>query len=613
MEHIPYAEVEVKAVKGKAKGVQVFQVRNTAESSDDAYQKFSSERLRRLSVLPMKPVQLQAAMQGFRLEKSHSAQPPEMLEIVKKVTFNPNSFQQMQVKGRRLSEIVRRDEKKKSGTDDADRTKAEGFPATCRRLYMLHSTVDQAGCVVAFLEGPRGTGKTHAIASIFLSAEAQQNEWRVAYATANPFFRGNLIAQGFYAWKLIILKFYELCGEGEKLEEYLTRCFVEGERVIEETNDRGKLRHTIKQEKLYYLNEWLGTTFPRFKRKYETGFVDSLAQQTNISPEFNSIKAIDRLLNRESQQKTHKQEVFVEEFISLIAYIVAGIAEESEEAVVAIIDDAQYLHPFSWLVCLELAKWFSKAPIFIVLARTQFPFENQTSVGDRLPFSYDSVKAKYRKQHTHLTAVDQQFSQLMHLKNVLLSCENFRLLKLKADPEETRQVIFNTKNVESCPDLLVSYLSQKTQGNALYINDALSEYMDAGLIAKEGSELLFPDNKFQKMFENNELPVPVSVESICGELLDSLSTTQQVALKFAAMKKVPLFTMESVHRALPFETSIGTLVSEWKSLCGAGILRVKETKKTEKLYCFTQEWLKESLINRMLYKQREYIKQHLRA
>lgn len=570
MEHIPYADVVVKNVKGKAEGVQVFKVRDMTESS-------------RQDVARLKTLNL-----------------------------NFNSFQQMQVRGRRLS-VIRQDEQEESWVESKEKISEEGFLATCRRLHGLNTSVAKSGCRVAFLEGPRGTGKTHAVASVFLSQEAAQKRWRVGYATANPFFRGNLIAQGFYAWKLLILKFHELCGEEASLEEYLTRCFTAGERVIEETDDRGKLRHTVKQDKLYYLNDWLGTNFTRFKRRYETDFVDSMAQQKNISPEFNSIEAIDRLLKRESRQKTHKQEVFVEEFTSLVAYIVAGIAQESPDPVVAIIDDAQYLHPFSWLVCLELAQWFAKSRLLIVLARTQFPFENQSSVGDRLPFSYDSVKAKYRKQHTHLAVVDQQFSQLMHLKNVLMSLDNFRLLKLLAEPQQTREVIYNSKNVRSCPDLLVTYLEQKTQGNALYIIDALAEYIDVGLITESDRSLSFPDDKFQKMFKNNELPVPVSVESICGELLDSLSTTQQVALKFAAMQKDNLFTMESIHRALPFDTSLGTLISEWNSLCGTGILEELRSNKAEKQYRFTQEWLKESLINRMLYKQRNFIKQRLRA
>merc|ERR1712176_1683757 len=138
-------------------------------------------------------------------------------------------------------------------------------------------------------------------------------------------------------------------------------------------------------------------------------------------------------------------------------------------------------------------------------------------------------------------------------------------------------------------------------------------------------KLVFVGDKFHKE-KKKGINVPISVESVCGMLLDSLSITQQIALKVAAIIGTENgFSLKEVKMGFPIKELEGQLNNEWDLLANAGIIIERETSKDKRPsttsnyketkihspdsenFKFQSEWMKESIVNRMMYKQREDI------
>jgi predicted ATPase len=65
---------------------------------------------------------------------------------------------------------------------------------------------------------------------------------------------------------------------------------------------------------------------------------------------------------------------------------------------------------------------------------------------------------------------------------------------------------------------------------------------------------------------------PPSVEGICATLLDTMSTTQQIALKVAAMIGEQ-FTLTLVRAVFPISALKDGLEDEWSALVRLGLVR----------------------------------------
>ena len=216
-------------------------------------------------------------------------------------------------------------------------------------------------------------------------------------------------------------------------------------------------------------------------------------------------------------------------------------------------------------------------------------------------FTKDSIRATFRTMRTQTinglglgggqnnqdeayTLLDQvKDIQLLHLKLISLDCTKF--YEVRARPEHTEDIMCNILKVSSIPvpgQILVRFLREKTRGNPLYINDALKEYNDLGLLQVKESRVAdvitnvvhFERDKFIGLIESNQLIVPASVENRCGMILDKLSISGQVALKVASL--VPPF-----EPSRDLITASNKLVAEIISLL-VELLKTVENKNERK-------------------------------
>jgi len=156
--------------------------------------------------------------------------------------------------------------------------------------------------------------------------------------------------------------------------------------------------------------------------------------------------------------------------------------------------------------------------------------------------------------------------------------------------------------VDTVPDLLLNFLTKKSSGNALFIRDALVALQEEGLVQVKGRSIVLGE-QFHDRHKYHELPIPPSVEGICATLLDTMSTTQQIALKVAAIIG-ETFTLGLVKSVFPITHLIPGLTEEWNTLVRLGVVFELSRSGTEIIFSFSNGWMLETLRKRMLGKQR---------
>jgi len=477
------------------------------------------------------------------------------------------------------------------------------------RLSSRASKVSTKRKILAIIEGPIGAGKTHAIAQTFLSKKSDAD---VIIAAGNPFESGFQSA-GFSVWCTIINRLVERIPGS--LEDLILEALELASKVYEEsTLPRGrKLQEKVKRRpdtsQLHLLNPILGTDFK----------IDPLCSKPlqcdlrNLDDKLVTIINIYKRVPNSAEKMSTKQmqnELAVQKIISLISGIVAGLCVKVEESVITIIDDTNSMNVLSWLVTLELTQWWNATKILMVLSlRTLYKQ------------SFNDVKQYGGKLNLQKSQKDEQLEQLIYLRKRLITFSNAEYLQLTPKLEYTHDIICHARGVKNVNGALVTFLNRKTNGNPLFIVDALSQFEAEGLISVKGAELVLTGLEFHNRSQTNDLAVPISVESVCGMLLDSLSTTQQVALKVAAMIGKE-FSCSDVRKRFPIQELKDELTGQWYLLVDTGIIEeVRDGEATtprqkkgrmrkgddadKRLYRFKSEWMKESLMHRMLYKQKK--------
>lgn len=472
------------------------------------------------------------------------------------------------------------------------------------------------------MEGPIGAGKTHAVAQKFLASEdSRRINTRVEIVAGNPFEKG-FQAGGFSVWSTLIHKLKAPGSFEEQITEALKRSeivFEKSQIPVDCTAKDKKKRHPDLSQ-LHLLNPILGTEFA-----FDTKNKD-MRMQCDLNSLENNYKTIEKILIRDygtkaKYPKNVENELAVQKIITLLAAIVAGMCAKGDEDIIAIFDDTNSMNSLSWLVTLELTKWWSATRILMILSLRSILYADAENLS--------GVPISARKSYK-----DEQLEQLLNLRNFLVNLPNVEVIELLPKGDYTLDVIKHARDVKDAPALLVNFLKQKTNGNPLFIVDALKQFEAENMIkvkkhvavdGQKQKKLVFVGDKFHKE-KKKGINVPISVESVCGMLLDSLSITQQIALKVAAIIGTENgFSLKEVKMGFPIKELEGQLNYEWDLLVNAGIIIERETSKDKRPsttsnyketkihspdsenFKFQSEWMKESIVNRMMYKQREDI------
>ena len=398
---------------------------------------------------------------------------------------------------------------------------------------------------VVLVDGPHGVGKTYTIAQTVL---VENTMTEVQLASGNLYETGGERQQAFSIFWIILGNMLVSKGarSSDEKEEKIREALKFAADVYEESvanknkefrraTEFEKQQHRFNEDDLSELNTFLKTRFPQ-PRKHTKAW---RAFQTIANPrkQANTMKKIiDTRASDGADMDGAEDPMKVKAIVTLICAIVAGLSSKESPSVI-FIDNTHEMDPYSWLIIEELAEWWSKASVLVIIAyRTTieiedddmgFPIDNRVSVVVQRTIKHRTRSASLSEELQMST--NYLHSQVKEMKEV-------RCVELLPAPEYTETLICDLMNVRSVPRELVAYLQDYTGGNVLYIRDAMNQYLDNGLIEYNDDKtafLLKPE--WTKAKKSKSLPIPVSVVNNFSEQIDSLQPGQQVALKVASV------------------------------------------------------------------------------
>lgn len=202
---------------------------------------------------------------------------------------------------------------------------------------------------------------------------------------------------------------------------------------------------------------------------------------------------------------------------------------------VLILDDAQFMPPFSWGVCRQIAIEHGEAPLLLVIGCRASIFTSaldhskvQSTAHDFAadlnsttdPFPLQTTRSEFRKK-----------ARAMFL-DLAVFVQVDAIIRQDRGVGKEHRIAMN----------LVGFLKEKTAGNPLFITKALSFLESLELISFEGQELTVKG-------AFNEV-LPPSVESTCGMMLDELTKVQLLMLKTASLCD-DTFSLVSIQGLFP--------------------------------------------------------------
>ena len=462
---------------------------------------------------------------------------------------------------------------------------------------------------VVIVEGQHGVGKSRMAAKVFLHPGSIADVY-TGVAMGNP-YETERLERNFSVWNVLLKQLVEEAmsargmttdddddGGGAARLEAATQIVTKAVKAVAPDFADARLPELVD----------VVTCF-------ETG-VSVKSQRASFQPGLG-------LANQPSEASAFSQRV------ELMAQVVLGLS--MEKPIVVLIDDSHFMDLGSWHLTLKLADLIASrsAKMLIVLLHRALILADSfvSSTQDRAAAS-KTVDVLSGVDRHNMRAIENQHTrarkEVARLFDSLLGKDGVLHVEKKSDPSPatTREIILETLNAESVPQELVTELTGKSHGNALYIKDALSSYVAEDLLKLKGKAVELSD-AYRQRSKYSELPVPPSVEGICATLLDTMSTTQQIALKVAAMIGEQ-FTLTLVRAVFPISALKDGLNEEWSALVRLGIVTEVGTKTalvlgeqempvvatadgaplSEAVYGFSHGWMMETLRKRMLMKQR---------
>jgi adenylate cyclase 10 len=162
------------------------------------------------------------------------------------------------------------------------------------------------------------------------------------------------------------------------------------------------------------------------------------------------------------------------------------------------------------------------------------------------------------------------------------------------------------------PNLIRTLIDKSYGGNPLLIRELLEEFVKMKYIQNCVSEILITSDldDMEKLRNWNDFNIPIRIEKICGEMIDSLHEREIIMLKHAATIG-NLFDIETLLSILPFKgVTLPDLYQDLKKIEKKGMIETLydlDHKKKTVVFKFCCPFLKETLYQRMLIEQRNDI------
>ena len=162
------------------------------------------------------------------------------------------------------------------------------------------------------------------------------------------------------------------------------------------------------------------------------------------------------------------------------------------------------------------------------------------------------------------------------------------------------------------PNLIRTLIDKSYGGNPLLIRELLEEFLRMKYIQNCVSEILITSelDDMEKLRNWNDFTIPLRIEKICGEMIDSLNERDIIILKHAATIG-NLFDIQTLLTIIPFRgMTLPDLYDELKKIEQKGMIEYLydlDPKKKTVIYKFCCPFLKETLYQRMLIEQRNEI------
>ena len=162
------------------------------------------------------------------------------------------------------------------------------------------------------------------------------------------------------------------------------------------------------------------------------------------------------------------------------------------------------------------------------------------------------------------------------------------------------------------PNLIRTLIDKSYGGNPLLIRDILEEFIRKKYIQNCVSEILITSelDDMEKLRNWNDFTIPLRIEKICGEMIDSLNERDIIILKHAATIG-NLFDIQTLLTIIPFKgMTLIDLYDNLKLIEQKGMIEYLydlDPKKKTVIYKFCCPFLKETLYQRMLIEQRNEI------
>jgi len=197
--------------------------------------------------------------------------------------------------------------------------------------------------------------------------------------------------------------------------------------------------------------------------------------------------------------------------------------------------------------------------------------------------------------------------QLKNITSIQEIEEYIKIYVLENDIYERFDSLFKVD-----PYLIRTLIDKSYGGNPLLIRDLLEEFLRKKYIQNCVSEILITSelDDMEKLRNWNDFTIPLRIEKICGEMIDSLNERDIIILKHAATIG-NLFDIQTLLAIIPFPgMTLPDLYDELKKIEERGMIEYLydiDPKKKTVIYKFCCPFLKETLYQRMLIEQRNDI------
>ena len=457
---------------------------------------------------------------------------------------------------------------------------------------------------VVLVEGPHGVGKTYTIAQTVL---VENTMTEVQLASGNLYETGGQRQQAFSIFWIILGNLLASRGvtDSDEKEECIREALQKASDVYDDSvearvpkaTEFEKKQHKFNEEDLSELNTFLETHFPA-PRKHTKAW---RAFQTIANPR-KQANTMKKIIGTRASEGTDVEgaddPMKVKALVTLICAIISGLSTKENPSVV-FIDNTHEMDPYSWLIIEELAEWWSKASVLVILAyRTTLEIEEDSNMP--LNNRVSVVVQRTMKHRTRSASLSEELQMSTnYLHDQVKERPEVRCIELLPAPEYTETLICDLLNVLKVPKPLVEYLQDYAGGNVLYIRDAMNQYLDNGLIDYTEDKTGFTVKpEWLAARAAQTLPIPVSVIYNYSEQIDSLQPGQQVALKVASviwkrkaecMAKIGL-DPDTVRLRLKNEIQNKMLDSVFQDTIKSRQKSGKDVKELKEAYAFLKEF-----------------------